>query len=127
MVNKIDFHVAAMGRRPGATLWAEKVRCLATLSRGGAEMSTSVAKTNEKEQKKKQTDKPGRKRPVKRSRLVGRVLRKFEAKLQEDQYKVSVGDFVRLVQLEQEMKEDTPKEVRVTWVEPAEKEPESGT
>lgn len=90
-------------------------------------MSTSAQKIEQKDPKKSKTDKPARKRPVKRSRLVGRMLRKFEEKLQDEQYKVSVGDFVRLVQLEQDLKQDTPKEIRVTWVEPAENEPESGT
>jgi hypothetical protein len=61
----------------------------------------------------------------KASEFVEKVLEKMEAKLGEDQIKPSVGDYLRLLQYREEMEADEPKEIKVTWVEPAAEE--SGT
>jgi hypothetical protein len=42
----------------------------------------------------------------------------MEDKLREADFKPSLADFLRLVQLEQETGEEEPKEIKVTWVEP---------
>ncbi|MEN6537190.1 MAG: hypothetical protein ABFD60_18025 [Bryobacteraceae bacterium] len=95
-------------------------------------MSTSVNQMNESEEKKQQkTDKPEKGArnapgPRKRARLVGRMLKDFEKKLEVEGCKMSIADFIRLLQIEKELKDEAPKEIRVTWVEPAEKEPASG-
>ena len=34
--------------------------------------------------------------------------------------KATLGDYIRLVQLHKELDDESPKEIRVTWVEPAE-------
>jgi hypothetical protein len=48
------------------------------------------------------------------------VLKKMEAKLGMAEFKPSLADYLKLVQLEKEIGEEGPKEIRVTWVEPVE-------
>jgi len=57
------------------------------------------------------------------ARLVKKAIKVFEKKLEEKN--VSVGEFVRLLELQKEIDEDEPKEIKVTWVESGEKEPTS--
>jgi hypothetical protein len=63
-----------------------------------------------------------RRRPKNKVALVGKVIKKIEEKLESDQLKPTVGDLVRLLQLEKELKEEQAKEIEVVWVEPEEKE-----
>jgi len=49
------------------------------------------------------------------------MLTRIETKMQGDQMKATLGDYIRLVQLHKELDDESPKEIRVTWVEPAEK------
>jgi hypothetical protein len=42
----------------------------------------------------------------------------MEDKLKEPDFKPSLADFLRLVQLENETGDEEPKEIKVTWVEP---------
>jgi len=53
---------------------------------------------------------------------VDQMIEGFKKKLEKEHPKMSVGDFIRLVQLRGELGEDAPREIRVTWVEPAEQE-----
>ena len=46
------------------------------------------------------------------------VVKKMEGKITADEFKPSLADFLRLVQLEKEIGEEEPKEIKVTWVEP---------
>jgi hypothetical protein len=68
-----------------------------------------------------------RRRSKNKVALVGKVIKKIEEKLDSDQLKPTVGDFIRLLQLEKELKEEQPKEIEVLWVEPKEKEDASDT
>jgi len=52
---------------------------------------------------------------------VKSMLTKIEKKMSGDQMKATLGDYIRLVQLHKELDDESPKEIRVTWVEPAEK------
>jgi thiamine biosynthesis lipoprotein ApbE len=54
--------------------------------------------------------------------FVSKVIASFEGKL--DQLKPTVGDLVRLWQIEKEMAEEHPREITVSWIEPHEKEKE---
>jgi len=36
-----------------------------------------------------------------------------------DEMKATMGDYIRLVQLHKELDDESPKEIKVTWVEPA--------
>lgn len=50
---------------------------------------------------------------------IARLLEKLEKKLDGETPKATLGDFIRLVQLEKELAdEETPREIKVTWVEP---------
>jgi hypothetical protein len=54
--------------------------------------------------------------------VVDKMIDRFEKKLDADKVNVTVGDFIRLVQFRKELKEEDPKEIRVTWIDPPEKE-----
>jgi hypothetical protein len=54
--------------------------------------------------------------------VVDKMIHRFGEKLDADKVNVTVGDFIRLVQFRKEMGEEDPKEIRVTWVDPIEKE-----
>ncbi len=57
--------------------------------------------------------------------MVERLLAKMEQQLAGEGVKTSVGDYIRLMQLQKELAETEPKEIRVTWVDhPEEVEPE---
>jgi hypothetical protein len=54
------------------------------------------------------------------AQAVKSMLTKIEKKMKGDQMKATLGDYIRLVQLHKELDDESPKEIRVTWVEPAE-------
>ena len=49
--------------------------------------------------------------------IVRELLAKIEGKLSGDEVKFTLADYVRLVQLKQELDEEEPRDIRVTWVE----------
>ena len=53
---------------------------------------------------------------------VDKMIAGFKKGLDTKIPDMSVGDFIRLVQLRDGLGEEAPTEVRVTWVEPAERE-----
>jgi hypothetical protein len=62
-----------------------------------------------------------------RAKVVKNMLTKLEAKIESDELKATVGDYIRLVQLHKELDDESPKEIKVTWVEPAGSEAEKGS
>ncbi|MBM3745328.1 MAG: hypothetical protein FJW34_05985 [Acidobacteria bacterium] len=52
--------------------------------------------------------------------LVEEMIQKMKEKLTSGEMKPSVGDLIRLLQLEKELEEEQPREIRVSWVEPCE-------
>lgn len=81
----------------------------------------------EKESRRTRKPRTGTRRSSDRSRkrqaaLVHKVMEKIESKLDADELKPSVGDLVRLLQLEKELVQEQPKEIKVSWVEPGEEE-----
>lgn len=62
-----------------------------------------------------------------KAELVKEVILKIEQKLDRNELKPTVGDFIRLLQLEKELEEEQPKEIKISWVEPDEKEHAPGT
>jgi hypothetical protein len=51
--------------------------------------------------------------------LLEKTLGQFEAKIARDSYEPTVAEYVKLLQLGQELgQENEPKEIRVTWVAP---------
>jgi len=65
---------------------------------------------------------PARPRRKSKKKLVEQVIENIEKKLTSKDLKPSVGDFIRLLQLEKELEEEQPKEIKVSWVEPREEE-----
>ncbi len=61
-----------------------------------------------------------------RAEVVKTLLKKVEAKLAKGVEKASLADYIRLVQLHKELDEETPREIKVSWVEPGERETEEG-
>lgn len=49
------------------------------------------------------------------------ALQTFEQQMKEKAFKLSLAEYVKLLQLKQELSEDEVTEVRVTWVETADK------
>ena len=75
------------------------------------------------------SERPKQRRRSKGALLVGRALKKIEQKLKADELKPTVGDLVRLVEMEKKLEADDeqPAEIKVTWIEPDDKEHASGT
>ena len=62
----------------------------------------------------------GRLRGTRKQRIRA-LLRKMEQKLNVDEGKVTLADFIRLTQLERELEEEEqPREIIVTWKDPGE-------
>ena len=51
-------------------------------------------------------------------KVLEEVLTKMEEQLKTNDFKPSLGDYLKLVQLEKEVGDEEPKEIKVTWVEP---------
>ncbi len=50
--------------------------------------------------------------------VLTKVVEKMQGKIAANEFKPTLADFLRLVQLEKEIGEEEPKEIKVTWVEP---------
>jgi len=50
--------------------------------------------------------------------VVTKLLKNVEKKLGGEDVKATLGDYIRLVQLQQELEEEEPGDITVTWVEP---------
>ena len=68
---------------------------------------------------------------VKKRMRVGDVLAgvilKMETNLAATDFKASLGDYLKLVQIEKEMGDNEPTEIKVTWVQPDEQLEEPST
>lgn len=54
---------------------------------------------------------------------VRKLLKKIEAKLLTSQdVKATLGDFIRLLQLQQELEGEQPRDIQVTWVSTSEED-----
>ena len=58
------------------------------------------------------------KEQVRISELLASAIKAIEARLKSKEYKPTVADYLKLLQMEQELEQDAPKEIKVTWVEP---------
>jgi hypothetical protein len=56
--------------------------------------------------------------------VVRKLLKTVEEKLSRDDMKASLGDYIRLVQLQKELDDEAPREIKVTWVDHSDLEPE---
>jgi hypothetical protein len=74
--------------------------------------------------KKGPTRKDGKNKPLQPAKEGGieTLIKKFEDSLGTDGVKPTVSEYIRLKQLRKELDAEEPKEIKVTWVEPNEKE-----
>jgi hypothetical protein len=50
--------------------------------------------------------------------ILQTVISNMEKKLEQPDFKPSLADYLKLVQLQKEIEVEIPKEIKVTWVEP---------
>jgi hypothetical protein len=55
------------------------------------------------------------------SETLDRAIQSVEERIQAKDFKPTIAEFLKLVQLSKELAQDDVKEIRVTWVEPAAK------
>jgi hypothetical protein len=60
-----------------------------------------------------------------KARIVSEILKKLEDTFSKGEIKASLADYIRLVQLQKELEEDEPRDIKVTWIEPGEARSES--
>jgi hypothetical protein len=72
--------------------------------------------------KKALREKPQSRREESRRQRITKLLIGIEKRLDIENSKVTLADFIRLTQLERELEEEEqPREIIVTWKDPAEK------
>lgn len=54
--------------------------------------------------------------------VVDKLLKNVEKKLAGKDVKATLGDYIKLVQLQTELEEEEPQDITVTWVEPKSEE-----
>mgnify|MGYP006875922276 CR=1 FL=1 len=102
-----------MGRNRSQADVSSGVRKKRMVAKGGGETN----KTARGGARKKRT------RRKSKAKMISHVIERIEEKLESDEVKASVGDYIRLLQLERELEEkEQPKEIRVSWVERDEKD-----
>ncbi len=53
-----------------------------------------------------------------KAQVVQEILERVEEKLSKGVEKATLGDYIKLVQLEKELEESEPAEDTITWVDP---------
>lgn len=53
-----------------------------------------------------------------RAEIVNEILRNVEKKMTGEGWKATLGDYIKLLQLQKEMKDEGPSEIKVSWIEP---------
>jgi len=61
-------------------------------------------------------------RQIDRAELLDKAIEAIEKKLGATEVKATFADFIRLLQLQKEMKIDQPREIKVTWIDPSDTE-----
>jgi len=64
----------------------------------------------------------GEKEPTTRVEAIRRAIKLFESKLGDKSTKVTAGDYIRLLDILEDLEGEKPKEIRVRWVEQDETE-----
>jgi hypothetical protein len=87
--------------------------------------------TNETTKQQKTTATAAKRRPTatpkpagsgERTKTVTKILKRVETKLSKGDVKATLADYIRLVQLQKELDDEAPSEIKVGWVE---KDPKS--
>jgi len=58
------------------------------------------------------------KKRVRITNLLANATGRMAKKIEEPDWKPTLAEYLKLLQLEQEFEEESPKEIKVTWVEP---------
>lgn len=74
--------------------------------------------TNGKERNRRKEGSHREEGQKKKLQVVSELIEKVEGKLEQGELKATLADYVRLVQLQQDLEEGEAKEIKVTWVEP---------
>lgn len=80
-----------------------------------------ISEEQDPEKQRSHREEP-RRRGSKRAELVEKAIESIEQKLGSSGVKATFADFIRLLQLQKELQTDEPREIKVTWVDPNEKE-----
>lgn len=56
------------------------------------------------------------------AKMIAKLMERLEKQLDEKEAKVTIADFIRLWQLQKELEEHQPKEIKITWIETLETE-----
>ena len=51
-------------------------------------------------------------------KLVEEAIQGIQKRLADEKSPPSIGDYLKVMQLQKEIEEEAPKEIKVTWVEP---------
>lgn len=65
---------------------------------------------------------PGKKDAAESERiqkLVDEAIEGIEKRLSDEKAPPTIGDYLKVMQLQKEIEEESPKEIKVTWVDPA--------
>ena len=60
---------------------------------------------------------PARSLVDKQASLINKLVNNIEEKIDANELKATLGDLIRLMQMQKEIEENQPREIRVTWVE----------
>jgi hypothetical protein len=55
---------------------------------------------------------------VRLAQLISKAREGFEARLQDKDLKLTLADYLKLIQMEKEIDDGEPREIKVTWVDP---------
>lgn len=58
------------------------------------------------------------KRKIRVAELLDKAIAAFETRMDAKELKPTIGDYLKLLQMEQEIEQESPKEIKVKWVEP---------
>lgn len=50
--------------------------------------------------------------------LLAKAIKSFEKRIAAEDFKPTIAEYLKLVQLEQESEQETAKEIKVTWIDP---------
>lgn len=53
------------------------------------------------------------------SEVLSQAMEDLGERVKSKEFKLTLGDYLKLLQLEKELEETGPKEIKVTWIDPA--------
>ena len=60
---------------------------------------------------------PARSLVDKQASLINKLVNNIEEKIDANELKATLGDLIRLMQMQKEIEENQPREIKVTWIE----------